>query len=126
MPPTGAAIPPGIVPPGAGAKPPMAPPGNLGNAAAGLGKLGVALKALEDALPTIPMGTELHTKVLNITKDLSKELHSLQGSGEDKQAQIQALVQMARQASQQGPNQALAKMAPAPTAPVMPPAAAAA
>jgi hypothetical protein len=89
----------------------VAPQGNAGNAMAGLDKVKIAVKALQDALPSIPMGSALHTKVLNAAKDLSKELGSASEGGGGA-GNIQALLQMIQQAKQNAPNAALARMAP--------------
>lgn len=107
----------------------VAPQGNAGNAMAGLEKVKIAVKALQDALPSIPMGSSLHTKVLNAAKDLSKELGA--GSEQGGGPPIQALLQMIQQAKANQPNAALARMGGPPPgggAPAMPmpPAAAAA
>lgn len=93
------------------------PQSNAGSAATATQALGVALKALQQALPAIPIGSELHEKVLRITADLSKQMQSVK---EDPQLQIQQLMQMIRAASQQAPNAMLQKMAP--MAPGAPPA----
>ena len=85
-----------------------------------------AVKMLETALPNIPMGSPLHTEILNSTKSLLKHLSPGDGnSGLD----LMSLLQMARSAQQSQPQQALQRAFPSqgntPPA-VAPPAAAAA
>jgi hypothetical protein len=80
-----------------------------------------AVKMLEQALPLIPMGSPMHEKIHKVALELSKELTQ----GEENPAlQMQQLVQMMRQASQQQPMSALGKLSapPANTPPAtMPP-----
>lgn len=81
-----------------------------------------AIKMLESALPNVPMGTPLHTEILNSTKSLLKHLPESDASpGID----LMSLVNMARQASQAQPMQALMKAFPQQpnTPPAMAPAA---
>lgn len=114
--PTGAPTPPPIggvpaAPALAAAKPngggPTAPQGNAGNAMAALGKVKVAIQALQDALPSIPMGSALHTEVLSAAKNLSKHLDTEEQSGG---VPIQSLMQMMQQAKQSAPMAALGRM----------------
>lgn len=102
---------------------PTAPQGNAGNAMAGLGKIKVALQALQDALPSIPMGSPLHTDVLSVAKTLSKHVDQ---EGQQGGPPVQSLLQMMQQMKQNAPNAALARMGggAAPPSPAMPPAAA--
>lgn len=71
----------------------------------------VALEALQKALPTLPMGSDLHGAVLKAVTELSKHLGE---GGGDSQAQIQQLIQMARAAHAQPQQDALARMGGAP------------
>ena len=121
LPPAGGAAP-APHPPGGNVGPVANPQANPGNQAAAMQKLKVALAALQEALPAIPMGSELHTKVLKVTTDLSKELQS---THDDPQSQIQALMQMIRAAPQQAQMQQLARMGQPGAPPAMPQPAAA-
>jgi hypothetical protein len=81
-----------------------------------------AVEMLQKALPSIPMGTPLHEKVLKVTGELAKEL-SQTGGGENQALQLQSLVQQLRSQSQQQPLAALSKLYPSqPGSPAMPPA----
>jgi hypothetical protein len=124
MPMPGGAPPPGMGAPGGGPPagpahmgPISSPQPQAGNAAAGHQKLMIAMQALQDALPSLPMGSELHSKVLKVTQELTKEL---QATKEDPQLQIQSLMGMIKQLAQQAPNQAVARL-PSPNAPPMMP-----
>lgn len=86
------------------------PQAQHGNAAASLQKFQAALQLMQEALPGVPMGTELHTKALTIIKDLAKGLQEVKS---DPALQIQTLLQAARQQSQQSPMAALNRMYPA-------------
>lgn len=93
-------------PPNAG---PMAmPQGNQGNIGAALVKIKNACKMLEEALPLIPMGDELHTDVLNTLKQLSKPLKK--GGGENTQLEVGSMLQMAKNNAQSAPMAAMARM----------------
>ncbi len=119
----------GPTPPGAPApaSPLAAPPanvggasvnqGNPGNAAAALVDVQNAVKMLQDALPKIPMGSKLHTKLLNALKSISEEL---QAGSENPQLQQQSLTNQLKQNQQQAPLAALSRLAPA-ASPAMPP-----
>lgn len=67
--------------------------------------VGAAVKLLEGALPHIPMGSPLHSEVLNSTKSLIKHLQD--GGDSNPQEQIMSLLNMARSAAQAQPMQAL-------------------
>ena len=99
------------------------PQGNPGNAVKAMSDVRNAVKMLETALPAIPMGSPLHTEILNTTKALLKHLQPGDGSpGLD----LMSLLQMARNNAQAQPMQTLAKAFPnTPNAPpaVMPGAA---
>jgi hypothetical protein len=85
---------------------------------AGLGKIKVALQALQDALPSIPMGSPLHTDVLSVAKTLSKHVDQ---EGQQGGPPVQSLLQMMQQMKQNAPNAALARMGGgAPPSPAMP------
>lgn len=130
MPPGGAPPMPGGPPgasPMAGAAranigPATAPQAHGGTAAAAMNDLQNAIKMLEKALPSIPMGTPIHAAVLKAATDLSKHLGA--GSGNEG-LQLQSLLQMARQAQQNAPMAALSRIMPgpdgSPPAPIAPP-----
>lgn len=106
-------------PPGAGAAP-AAPPQqqNQGNAAQAMSLVRNALEMLQKALPMIPMGSPQHEALLKAVSTLSKGMEHNEGN---KGVDLQSLLQMARQSSQQSPVQALNRMHPDPTsAPAMP------
>lgn len=121
-------IPPGMPPrPPAKVGPVTTPSVNAGNQVAAYAAIKNAAEMLQSAALQIPMGTEEHTKILGIVKDLSKMTLD---STPDPAAQMQNLVQMARQASQRGAPPGLNGVMPAmplptPDAGATPPAAAA-
>ena len=91
----------------------------MGNAAASISDVRAAMKMLEKALPTIPMGTDLHVEVLNSLKGLLKHLPP----EEDTPAlNIQSLLQMARQSAQAQPLSALTRLMGAGAGPAAAPA----
>ena len=98
------------------------PQPNAGNAAAGMSKVRNAIQMLEEALPTIPMGTPAHTEILNTLTKLSKTFSS-EGGGGQKGIDLMSLLQSARQASQASPMAALSRMMQPQggTPPAMPP-----
>ena len=91
MPPFPGPLPPGLTgaPPNAG--PAVAPHGNPGNATQGLGDIKSALDALQKALPSIPMGTELHSAVLKSISDIGKHMTEAQNNP---QMQVQNLLKL--------------------------------
>lgn len=98
------------------------PQGNPGNAAAAMMQVKNAVEMLQKALPSIPMGTPLHEKVLKVTSELVKEM-SESGQGENKALELQSLVQHLRSQSQQQPLSALSKLySSQQQPPAMPPA----
>lgn len=114
---------PGQAPPQISAAPPNSgpatmPQGNPGNSAAAMLQVRNAVQMLEKALPSIPMGSPLHSKIMKVTSELVKEL----SQGDENQAlQLQSLVQMMRSQSQQQPTAALTRMFPqTPQTPALP------
>lgn len=107
------AKPPGSTPPNIG--PVVSPQANMGNAVKAMSDVRNAVKMLESALPNIPIGSPLHTEILNSTKALLKHLQPGEGNaGLD----LMSLLQMSRQAATAQPQQALLKqLAPPPNAP---------
>lgn len=89
--------------------PGVMPQGNAGNAVKAMSDVRNAVKMLETALPNVPMGTPLHTEILNTTKALLKHLQPGDASpGLD----LMSLLQMARNNSQAQPMQTLARAFP--------------
>lgn len=117
MPMPGAAPPPQVAPGPASAGPAAAPQGNPGNTQAALTKIKTAVEMLQQALPSIPMGTPLHADILDVTKKLAKHM---QDKGGNESNQIQALLAAVKQAQQSAPNNAMARMFPQQGAPAMP------
>lgn len=122
MPPFGGPIPPTMMPAPPGAGPAVAPHGNQGNTTQGLGDVRIALEALQRALPSIPMGTELHKAVIDSIKKIGTHMTEMQDSP---QMKLQNLMQMIQRVRQAQPNQALAGLggggAPPPGQPPAPP-----
>jgi len=97
------------------------PQGNPGNVAAAMMQVKNAVEMLQKALPSIPMGTPLHEKVLKVTGELVKELSEGGQGGENQALQLQSLVQMLRSSQQQQPLSALSKLYPSqPPSPALP------
>ena len=125
MPPFPGPLPPTLTGGPQNAGPAVAPHGNPGNATQGMGDIKTALDALQKALPSIPMGTELHKTVLDAVAKIGKHMSEAQNNP---QMKLQNLMQMIAQLKAQQPNAALAGLAggapggqpPAPPA-LMPP-----
>lgn len=105
MPPFGGPIPATMMAAPSGAGPAVAPHGNPGNTSQGLSDVRLALEALQKALPSVPMGTELHKAVLDAIKKIGTHMTEMQDSP---QMKMQNLMQMMQRARQAQPNQALA------------------
>lgn len=121
----GPPLPPGLMggPPGIG--PMSGPQGNQGNALAAISKLKSAVTLLQEALPAIPMGSDVHNDVLKAVGILAKHAQTQQGTDQSQITQLMGLIQ--KLATQQ-PNAALQKLAqpPGPNAsPALPPPSAA-
>jgi hypothetical protein len=124
----GGGLPPGGAP---GAMPPgmQAPPGNLGpatipqnnpgNILQAMQKLQAATKMITEALPQIPMGTELHGAVLKIAADLSKHIGE---AHENHQNQIQTLLQAIQSSKNDQQMGMLNRVSPPPNQPPAMPA----
>lgn len=82
--------------------------GNPGLAVKAMHDVSAAIKLLEGALPNIPMGSPLHTEVLNSVKSLVK--HQQDAGEANPQAQIMALMNALRGAQQSQPMAALMRM----------------
>lgn len=107
MPPFGGPLPPALTgaPPGAG--PATVPSGKPGMAMDGISKVRMGLQALQEALPSIPMGTELHTALMKSIEGISKRLTEHQDSP---QMQVQQLLGNLAKIRASQPTQALAGM----------------
>lgn len=120
MPPFPGALPPSMTgaPPNAG--PAVAPHGTPGSSTQSMGDIKTALDALQKALPSVPMGTELHKAIMDAISKIGKHMSEAQNSP---QMKIQNLLQMVQEARARAPNAALAGMAGgAPPAAPTPPA----
>ena len=125
----GGGLPQGVTPPPQGGMPPglSAPPGNLGphtipqhnpgNVLQAMQKLAAANQMINDAIPQIPMGTPLHTKVMKISMELTKELGT---ATDNMKQQVPALLQQLQAAKAQNQMGMLQTAAPPP--PNQPPA----
>ena len=90
-------------PPQAGVAGPASAPGPMKGAVAdGAEKLKLGLKALQEALPSLPMGSSIHTAVLKALTDIGKAVEKEGGGKGDPGAMLQQLVEMARNAKQSG------------------------
>lgn len=106
-PPPGGA-PPGLVPPPAPAiGPATVPQGNPGHLAKAMTDVRNAVKMLETALPTIPMGSPFHEAVMKAAQGLLKHLTPGDGSSG---LELQSLLQAAKQQAQGAPMAALMRM----------------
>ena len=119
MPPFPGQLPPSLMggPPNAGGA--TAPHGNPGLATGSMGDVKIALEALQKALPSIPMGTELHKAVLDAVAKIGKHMSE---AGDSPQMKMQALMQMIQKMKAGQPNQALGAMAGGGGQPPAPPA----
>lgn len=81
-----------------------------GSAASGMTSVKLGLEALQKALPTLPMGSEIHNAVLKAVGDIAKHLDASSGGGP--QAVIQQLAQMASAAHADPQRQATLGMLP--------------
>ena len=119
VPPTGVpapmAKPPGSAAPNIGAA--AQPQGNSGNAAQAMSLVRNALEMIQKALPMLPMGSPLHGDLLKAVSSMSKHIDQSQMN---KGVDLQSLLQMVKQSSQQSPMAALNRMQPPTAAPAMP------
>lgn len=81
-----------------------------GSAAQGMTAVKVALEALQKALPSLPLGSDIHGAALKAVTELSKHMNQDAGGGSG--AMVQQLVQMARQAKEQPQQAAMMGMFP--------------
>jgi hypothetical protein len=83
------------------------PQGNPGNALAAVSKLKTAITLLQESLPAIPLGSDVHTDVLKAVGMLAKHADSHESNDQQQITQLQALIQ---KLAQQQPNAALARL----------------
>jgi len=115
------------LPPAGGVGAAMQPRAMLGAGVQALSLVHQALKALQLAMVGLPMGTDLHTAVLNAVRDLTRKMTDMGGSteGGDQAGMMQALVGQMRnaQANPQGQmmNALMAQRQGQPAVPTPPP-----
>ena len=80
--------------------------GNQGNIAAAMTKIKNAVQLMQEALPLIPMGDDLHTEILNSAKSLSKHLKK---GDESPQLDIASLLNTIKQKAATAPQAAMAR-----------------
>lgn len=85
------------------------PQANAGNMAAAMSQVKNAIELLQQALPMLPVGNEMHEAVINAVKGLSKHMES---SNQNQGMQMSGLVQMMQQMAQSAPTQQLAQAFP--------------
>ena len=123
-------VPGGGLPPGMGMPPPPpgGPPGNAGPATIPQGNpgnlkqaaelLNIALQALNKALPSIPLGSTAHGKVMKMITELQK---TMQESAEEMKGSLQQMMQLMQQMKQKQQQGAQGAMAAPPNqGPAMP------
>lgn len=82
----------------------MAPGPMPGNQAQGMAAVKLAVEALQKALPALPMGSDLHTAVLNALTGVTKHMDDNGPQpGGDQSDMIQQLVALARQGQSGSP-----------------------
>lgn len=122
-------VPGGGLPPGMNAPPGQAgaatiPQGNPGNVKQALQLFDVAQKAMNQALPMIPMGSKAYGEFLKLVSSMNKLKTTI---GEEVEASKQTMMQIMSQMKNQQQMKALGNVAPPPNAgPAMPPPEAAA
>lgn len=90
-----------------------APQGNQGNVQAAMAKISSGLKMLQEALPLVPMGNELHTKLLGAVKTIAEAMNKEGESPTTPKLDISSILQMIKQHAQNAPQGAMARMLPA-------------
>ncbi len=99
-------------PPGGAGVGSAASPGPMaGSAAHGMTGVKIGLEALQKALPSIPLGSELHNDLMKAISSISKHIASDQGSGQGSN-QIQQLMELIRAAKTGGAQPNMAAMMP--------------
>lgn len=97
----------------ANAGPISSPQGNAGNVQAAMAKVSSGVKMLQEALPLIPMGNELHSKLLGAIKTLAEAMNKEGESPSTPKLDISSILQMIKQHTQNAPQNAAAKLLPA-------------
>lgn len=95
------------------AGPISSPQGNQGNVQAAMAKISSGMKMIQEALPLIPMGSEIHTEVLKAVTSLSKVMNKEGESPTTPKLDISSIMQMIKQHTQNAPQNAAARMMPA-------------
>lgn len=90
-----------------------APQGNQGNMQAAMSKISNGLKMLQEALPLIPMGNEVHAELLKSISGLAKVMNKEGESPTTSKLDISSILQMIKQHTQSAPQSAMARMLPA-------------
>ena len=93
--------------------PAPAPNANPGNIMAAMGKISAAAQQIQEALPQIPLGSEIHEKILKVATTLAQIVKE---AGVSPATTQQSLIQAARQGQQSMPMMAMQKMFPQPGA----------
>ncbi len=95
-----------------GTGPAMSPAPMLGNTAQGMAGVKTAVEALQKALPSLPMGSDIQKTVLKALSSITPHLDDMGDSGikPDHDAMVQQLAALARQQQQGGPNPMAAMM----------------
>ncbi len=89
------------------------PGGNQGNVQAAMAKISSGLKMIQEALPLIPMGNELHTKVLGAVKTLAEAMNKEGEAPTTPKLDLSSILQMIKQHTQNAPQNAAARLMPA-------------
>lgn len=89
------------------------PQGNQGNVQAALAKISSGMKMIQEALPLIPLGSEIHSEVLKAVTSLSKVMGKDGESPSTPKLDISSILQMIKQHTQNAPQNAAARMLPA-------------
>jgi hypothetical protein len=105
--PGGPQLPPGLMAGAPGAGPMTVPQGNPGNSLAAISNLKTALMLLQQALPAIPLGSDVHSDILKAVGMLAKHADNQQTTDQSQITQLQAMIQ---KLAQQQPNAALARL----------------
>lgn len=97
----------------ANAGPISSPQGNQGNIQSAMSKISSGVKMIQEALPLIPMSSELHTKILGAIKTLVEAMNKEGEQPSTPKLDISSIIQMIKQHQQSAPQNAAARMLPA-------------
>ena len=111
-------LPPSMSPAPSNMGPGTMPGGNQGNSALAMIDVKNALSMLQKSLPMIPMGSPVHSDILNAVKTLSKHVGQ---DGGNQGLELQSLMQLIKSQTQQAPLAALSRLYPG-GGPNLPPA----